>query len=188
LAIAGFGLLLTGQLKGWDRSESALNRPLQDTQSRTWDSITALWSHVGNSADPGQCAEPDRGYNTTIERAWLRRTVQAGCPGRCRRGHRCAVMAPDPHSLHFALRDALPHRPARRRGLQSVRTTALPRLRLSGVHHRHDLSGLDTDLQAPAIGAIALRHALLSFLFGAIIVATTVNLGAGLGGGSSGSG
>jgi membrane-associated phospholipid phosphatase len=49
LAIAGFGLLLTGPLKGWDRSESALNRSLQDTRSGTWDSITALWSHVGNT-------------------------------------------------------------------------------------------------------------------------------------------
>ena len=49
LAIAGFGLLLTGPLKGWDRSERALNRSLQDTRSRTWDSITALWSHVGNT-------------------------------------------------------------------------------------------------------------------------------------------
>ena len=49
LAIAGFGLLLSGPLKGWDRSESALNRSLQDTRSRTWDSVTALWSHVGNT-------------------------------------------------------------------------------------------------------------------------------------------
>jgi membrane-associated phospholipid phosphatase len=49
LAIAGFGVLLAGPLKGWDRSESALNRSLQDTRSRTWDSVTALWSHVGNT-------------------------------------------------------------------------------------------------------------------------------------------
>ena len=49
LAIAGFGLLLSGPLKGWDRSESALNRSLQDTRSRTWDSVTAMWSHVGNT-------------------------------------------------------------------------------------------------------------------------------------------
>jgi len=49
LAIAGFGLLLAGPLKGWDRSESALNRSLQDTRSRTWDSVTALWSHLGNT-------------------------------------------------------------------------------------------------------------------------------------------
>lgn len=49
LAIAGFGLLLSGPLKGWNRSESALNRSLQDTRDRTWDSVTALWSHLGNT-------------------------------------------------------------------------------------------------------------------------------------------
>ena len=49
LAIAGFGLLLTGPFKGWDHSESDLNRSLQDTRNRTWDSVTALWSHVGNT-------------------------------------------------------------------------------------------------------------------------------------------
>jgi len=49
LAIAGFGLLLTGPLEGWIHSESALNRSLQDTRNRTWDWVTALWSHVGNT-------------------------------------------------------------------------------------------------------------------------------------------
>jgi undecaprenyl-diphosphatase len=49
LAIAGFGLLLTGPLEGWNHSESALNRSLQDTRNRTWDWVTALWSHVGNT-------------------------------------------------------------------------------------------------------------------------------------------
>ena len=49
LAIAGFGELLTGPLKGWNRSESDLNRSLQDIRDRTWDSITALWSEVGNT-------------------------------------------------------------------------------------------------------------------------------------------
>ena len=57
LAIAGFGLLLTGPFKGWDRSESDLNRTLQDTRTGTWDSVTALWSHVGNTeAIIGVCA------------------------------------------------------------------------------------------------------------------------------------
>jgi uncharacterized membrane protein len=41
----------------------------------------------------------------------------------------------------------------------------------------------DTDLQTTAIRATALRHALLSYLFGAIILATTINLIAGLGSG-----
>jgi membrane-associated phospholipid phosphatase len=49
LAIAGFGLLLAGPFKGWDHSESDLNRSLQDTRTGTWDSVTALWSHVGNT-------------------------------------------------------------------------------------------------------------------------------------------
>ena len=34
----------------------------------------------------------------------------------------------------------------------------------------------DTDLQTPAIRATALRHALLSYVFGAVIVAVTINL------------
>jgi uncharacterized membrane protein len=38
----------------------------------------------------------------------------------------------------------------------------------------------DTDLQTPAIRALALRHALLSYLFGAVILASTINLVAGL--------
>jgi uncharacterized membrane protein len=45
----------------------------------------------------------------------------------------------------------------------------------------------DNDLETPAIRATALRHALLSYLFGAVILATTINLVAGLGT-SSGSG
>lgn len=49
LAIAGFGLLLTGPFTGWERSESDLNRSLQGTRTQTWDSVTSLWSHVGNT-------------------------------------------------------------------------------------------------------------------------------------------
>jgi uncharacterized membrane protein len=40
----------------------------------------------------------------------------------------------------------------------------------------------DTALQGSAMRSAALRHALLSFLFGAVILAATVNLVAGLGG------
>jgi uncharacterized membrane protein len=39
----------------------------------------------------------------------------------------------------------------------------------------------DTDLKTTAIRATALRHALISYLFGAVILATTINLIAGLG-------
>jgi len=46
----------------------------------------------------------------------------------------------------------------------------------------------DTDLQTPTIRATALRHALLSYLFGAVILATTINLVAGLGTSSGGGG
>jgi uncharacterized membrane protein len=38
----------------------------------------------------------------------------------------------------------------------------------------------DTDLETPEIRVTALRHALLSYLFGAVILATTINLVAGL--------
>lgn len=44
----------------------------------------------------------------------------------------------------------------------------------------------DTDIQTPAIRATALRHALLSYLFGAVILATTINLVAGLASSSGG--
>jgi uncharacterized membrane protein len=39
----------------------------------------------------------------------------------------------------------------------------------------------DTDLQSKEIRRLALRHALLSYVFGTLIIATTVNLVAGLG-------
>ena len=39
----------------------------------------------------------------------------------------------------------------------------------------------DTDITAPAIRATALRHALLSYLFGAVILASSINLVASLG-------
>ncbi|MDQ2847997.1 MAG: DUF1345 domain-containing protein [Actinomycetota bacterium] len=44
----------------------------------------------------------------------------------------------------------------------------------------------DTDIRAPKVRATALRHALLSFLLGAVILASTINLLAGLGGKSAG--
>jgi uncharacterized membrane protein len=42
----------------------------------------------------------------------------------------------------------------------------------------------DTDLTTQAMRRLALRHALLSYMFGALIIATTINLIAGLGSGS----
>lgn len=49
LAIVGFGTLLSGPLEGWATSEAALNRSLQETRTPTWDSVTGLWSRVGNT-------------------------------------------------------------------------------------------------------------------------------------------
>jgi uncharacterized membrane protein len=39
----------------------------------------------------------------------------------------------------------------------------------------------DTTLQTSEIRRTALRHALLSYVFGAVVIATTINLVAGLG-------
>jgi membrane-associated phospholipid phosphatase len=49
LAISVIGKLLSGPLKSWDHSESNLNRSLQGTRTPTWDSVTAIWSHIGNT-------------------------------------------------------------------------------------------------------------------------------------------
>jgi membrane-associated phospholipid phosphatase len=49
LAVVGLGEVLVGPLKVWTRSESVLNRSLQDTRNPTWDSVTGLWSHLGNT-------------------------------------------------------------------------------------------------------------------------------------------
>lgn len=49
LAISALGKLFTGPLKSWNHSESDLNRSLQDTRTQTWDSVTAIWSHIGNT-------------------------------------------------------------------------------------------------------------------------------------------
>ena len=58
LAISAFGKLFTGPLKGWNRSESDLNRSLQETRNPTWDTVTAIWSHIGNTE---QRSAPDGG-------------------------------------------------------------------------------------------------------------------------------
>jgi uncharacterized membrane protein len=44
----------------------------------------------------------------------------------------------------------------------------------------------DTDLQTRPIRATALRHGLLSYLLGAVVLATVINLVAGLGSSSGG--
>ena len=49
LAIVGFGELLAHPLKSWDKSESGINRALAADRTPTWNSITAVWSHIGNT-------------------------------------------------------------------------------------------------------------------------------------------
>jgi len=49
LAISAIGKLFSGPLKSWNHSESDLNRSLQDTRTQAWDSVTAIWSHIGNT-------------------------------------------------------------------------------------------------------------------------------------------
>jgi undecaprenyl-diphosphatase len=49
LAIVAFGRLLVGPLVGWNRSESAWNRLLEDTRTAAWDTVTSVWSHIGNT-------------------------------------------------------------------------------------------------------------------------------------------
>jgi len=48
LVILGIGLFIVGPL-GSLQSESAVNRALQDTRTTTWDAVTAVWSHIGNT-------------------------------------------------------------------------------------------------------------------------------------------
>ena len=81
--------------------------------------------------------------------------------------------------------------PARRDGVRLLagktpdrgrvfRSCGLHRLRLPGLHRRHDLQVSDTELRTAALRATVLRQALLSYLLGPVILATTINLVAGL--------
>ncbi len=48
-AIVGFGLLITGPLTGLSKSEESVNKTLASDRTPTWNQITMLWSHVGNT-------------------------------------------------------------------------------------------------------------------------------------------
>jgi uncharacterized membrane protein len=67
-----------------------------------------------------------------------------------------------------------------RRGDRSTTTRPsgprLSRLRLSRVHDGHDYQVSDTSLNTKEIRRAVLRHALLSYLLGAVVLACTVNL------------
>ena len=68
-----------------------------------------------------------------------------------------------------------------RAALASIRTR-----RASGIPYLAYTIGMtfqvsDTEIGSPAIRATVLRHALLSYLLGAVVLAVTINLIAGLG-------
>lgn len=48
-AIVGFGLLITGPLTGLSKDEESVNKTLASDRTPTWNQITLLWSHVGNT-------------------------------------------------------------------------------------------------------------------------------------------
>ncbi len=48
LVIVGIGKLIEGPLGGL-QSESSVNRALQAGRTATWDTITMVWSHIGNT-------------------------------------------------------------------------------------------------------------------------------------------
>ena len=48
VAIVGGGLFIKGPLKGLN-SEDTISKDVQETRTKTWDSITMVWSHIGNT-------------------------------------------------------------------------------------------------------------------------------------------
>lgn len=49
LAILGFGKLLVGPLRSWGAAEEPLSADLESGRTGLWDSITQVWSHIGNT-------------------------------------------------------------------------------------------------------------------------------------------
>ena len=49
LAIVGFGLALKGPFKGLSHAEESVSKTLERDRTPTWNSITAVWSHLGNT-------------------------------------------------------------------------------------------------------------------------------------------
>jgi undecaprenyl-diphosphatase len=48
LAIVGIGLLIKGPFGGLN-SEDTISKDVQGTRTATWDSVTMVWSHIGNT-------------------------------------------------------------------------------------------------------------------------------------------
>lgn len=49
LAVVGFGFLLKGPLKGLSQAEEGVSKALERDRTPTWNSITFVWSHLGNT-------------------------------------------------------------------------------------------------------------------------------------------
>jgi membrane-associated phospholipid phosphatase len=47
--VVGVGLLLAGPLQSVETSENSISRSLASARTATWNSITAVWSHIGNT-------------------------------------------------------------------------------------------------------------------------------------------
>jgi membrane-associated phospholipid phosphatase len=47
--IVGFGFALDGPLDGLSHSEESVNKDLASHRSGTWNTITLIWSHIGNT-------------------------------------------------------------------------------------------------------------------------------------------
>jgi undecaprenyl-diphosphatase len=47
--IVGFGFALRGPLDGLSRSEESVNKDLAGDRTGTWNTITLIWSHIGNT-------------------------------------------------------------------------------------------------------------------------------------------
>lgn len=48
-AIVGFGFALKGPLDGLSHSEESVNKDVANQRTGTWDTITLVWSHIGNT-------------------------------------------------------------------------------------------------------------------------------------------
>jgi membrane-associated phospholipid phosphatase len=48
LVVVGFGLLIRGPLGGLT-SEDAISKDVQGTRTASWDTVTLVWSHIGNT-------------------------------------------------------------------------------------------------------------------------------------------
>ena len=148
------------------RPYDAVTTPPSSTSSSTCIRLTVRGVNLS-----GRGGQPRRGRPVPGRHRRAAADVQAAVTGSAWRWPGLTV-----HTI-FTTRYAGSTTPTRPAGWDfNEQTPPVQRLRLPGVHHRHDVPGLDTDLKTKAIRATALRHALLSYMFGAIIIATTINL------------